>query len=270
MSEEIKRADVVVPWCLLATLLINGTLGFAMVIAVLYSMGDIDAALAESPRYPFIAIFHHAVGSTAGAAVMASIIVVMTFNALVACHASTSRVFWAFARDRAIPGWRALKTVNPRTKIPVHSVLTTAVISAILSLVNIGDDTAFNGVISISVAGVFASYLVATSLLLYRRVTGGIREPLPEDTEDPITNTIGSRLTWGPWRVPGVIGVANNVFACCFLVFILFFSYWPSVKDVTPETMNWAVLVTVVVLCFSISYYLTSARKVYSGPVVEL
>ncbi|KAI0839456.1 amino acid transporter [Hypoxylon sp. FL0890] len=266
MSEEIRNAAVVVPRSLLTGLLINGTLGFGMLIATLYCMGDIDAALAENPHYPFMAIFANATGSTAGAAVMSAIVVVMAFSATTGCLASTSRVYWAFARDRGLPGWRILKKVSPRTSIPIYSVITTTVIAIILSLVNIGDATAFNGVISISTAGLFGSYLVAASLLLYRRVTGGIRVATDDDV---LTNTVGSSLTWGPWRLHGALGIANNIFSCIYLVFVFFFSFWPPSLEVTPETMNYAVLVFGAVILFSMLYYVVWARKVYNGPIIE-
>lgn len=239
-----------------------------MLLATLYCKGDLDAAVAEDGHYPFMPIFRNAVGSTGAAVVMSAIIVVMIFIASTGCLASTSRVYWAFARDRALPGWRFLKKTSPRTSIPRNAVLTAAIISVILSLVNIGDPTAFNGVISISIEGLLGSYLVAASLLLYRRLTGGIREFHPDD--DTMTNTVGSRLTWGPWRLPGVPGIANNCFTCGFIVFVLFFSFWPTYRDVTPQTMNWAALVTVMALSFSILYYWIWARKVYTGPLIEV
>lgn len=266
MSEEIRNAAVVVPRSLLTGLLINGTLGFGMLIATLYCMGDIDAALAENPHYPFMAIFRNATGSTAGAAVMSAIVVVMAFSATTGCLASTSRIYWAFARDRGLPGWRTLKKVSPRTSIPIYSVITTAVIAIILSLVNIGDATAFNGVISISTAGLFGSYLVAAALLLYRRVTGGIRVA---NDDDVLTNTVGSSLTWGPWRLHGALGIANNIFSCIYLIFVFFFSFWPPSLEVTPETMNYAVLVFGTVILFSMIYYAVWARKIYNGPIIE-
>lgn len=270
LSEEIHNASTVIPWSLIATLIINGTLGFAMIIATLFCMGDIDAALLEDSHYPFMPILRHAVGSTAGAVVLSSIVVVMTFIAATGCIASSSRVYWAFARDRGLPGWRFLNKTSSRTKIPRNAVLTTAIISAIISLVNIGNPTAFNGVISISIAGLLGSYLIATSLLLYRRVKGQIREPSDDDSDDAITNTIGTHLTWGPWRLRGALGVANNIFACCFILFALFFSFWPPVREVTPQTMNWAAVATSAVLAFSILYYFVRARKVYTGPVIEI
>ncbi|KAI1311116.1 putative GABA permease [Xylaria venustula] len=266
MSEEIRNAAVVVPRSLMTGLAVNGTLGFAMMVATLYSLGNIDVALAENPQYPFMSVFRHAVGSTAGATVMSSLVVIMSFSATTGCLASTSRIYWAFARDRGVPGWEVLKKISPRTSIPQNAVLVTVVISIILSLVNIGNSVAFNGVISISIAGLFGSYLIAASLLLYRRVTGAIR---PRHDDDTLTNTIGGNLTWGPWRVRGALGIANNAFSCAYLTYIFIFSFFPPVRDVTPQTFNWAVLGFGAVVAFSMVYYVAWARKTYTGPVVE-
>lgn len=248
-------------------LTINGTLGFAMMIATLYAIGNIDDALAENPQYPFMAIFRNAVGSTAGATVMSAIVVIMSFSATTGCLASASRIYWAFARDRGLPGWKFLKKVSPRTSIPDHAVLVTVIISIVLSLVNIGNAQAFNGVLSISIAGLFGSYLIASVLLLYRRVTGAIHTQQDDDT---LTNTIGGSLTWGPWRLRGVFGIANNAFSCVYLIYIFFFSFWPPGKEVTPQNFNWAVLVFGTVVSFSVVYYVAWARKIYTGPIVEL
>jgi choline transport protein len=269
MSEEIRNAALVIPRSLLTGLAINGALGFAMVIVVLYCLAawDLDAALAENPAYPFMAIFRHAVGSTAGAAAMSSLMVIMCFTATTGCIASTSRLYWAFARDRGLPGWRILMKTSPRTSIPLYAVLTSIVIAIILSLVNIGDATAFNGVISISIAGLFGSYLMAALLLLHRRLRGEIREPSPDDR---LTNTVDSSLIWGPWRLRGLLGIINNAFSCVYLSFIFFFSFWPANREVTPETMNWAILVFGAVVSFSVLYYMAWARRVYSGPIVEI
>lgn len=81
---------------------------------------------------------------------------------------------------------------------------------------------------------------------------------------------MGSRLRWGPWRLPGLFGVVNNIFSCIYLVFIFIFCFSPVEKDVTPQNMNWAILVFGFVLCFSMVYYAVWARKLYSGPIVEI
>jgi choline transport protein len=163
------------------------------------------------------------------------------------------------------------KQISDRTSIPVNAVAFTSFIACLLALINIGSTTAFNGVISVSIAGLFSSYLLTSGLLLYRRCTGAI---LPAsgafDLDAPSTTNDGMvRVYWGPWRIPGILGIANNAFACIYLLFVFFFSFWPSYAEVTPATMNWSILVTGAIAVFSAVYYLVWARKNYHGPVVE-
>ncbi|KAI1337249.1 amino acid/polyamine transporter I [Xylariaceae sp. FL0016] len=266
MAEEVRNPAITIPRSLMVGLCINGVLGFSMLVATMYCMGEIDARLAENPIYPFMAIFHNAVGSVAGAAAMSAVIIILAFSATTGIVSSTSRIYWAFSRDRGLPGWRTLKRVSPRTSIPVYCVMVTIAIAIILSLVNIGSATAFNGVISISVAGLFGSYLIAAALLLYHRVTGGIHLP---NSEDLLTNTVGTSLTWGPWRLPKVLGIINNTLTCAYLIFVLFFSFWPSYSQVIPQNMNWSILVFGAVTLFSMVYYAFWARKTYQGPLIE-
>lgn len=110
---------------------------------------------------------------------------------------------------------------------------------------------------------------MATSLLLYRRCTGGFR--LPDPSAFPaLANTTGAELVWGPWRIRGVLGIVNNTFACIYLVIILFFSFWPPAIPVMASTMNYSSLVTGAVAIFSVVYYFVWAHKDYKGPIVEV
>lgn len=160
--------------------------------------------------------------------------------------------------------------VNHRTGIPLNSVGVTSVVACILATVNIGDPAAFNGVISLTIAALYGSYLIVALLLLQRRLKGQISDPDDSEADLNLSNTIGRKLTWGPWRLRGAFGVVNNIFSCCYLTFVLFFSFWPARTPVTPQNMNWAVLVTGVVVIFSSCYYVVWAKKTYAGPLVEV
>jgi amino acid transporter len=69
MSEEVRSANVVVPQSLIYTIFINGALGFAMAIAILFCTTDAKAAIesADTLYYPFLYIFKNALNSTTGA-----------------------------------------------------------------------------------------------------------------------------------------------------------------------------------------------------------
>ena len=268
MSEEIQGAATVVPQSIMFSIVLNGSMGFGMVIALLFCLGDVDAALNTPTGYPFIEIFYQAVQSRTGASVMVSLIVVLAICATVGTMASASRQLWSFSRDKALPGWRILQRVHPTTHVPLVAVALTTTVSVLLALIILGSSVAFNDIISTSVVGLFGSYFMASALLLYRRLRGDIRPH--ESSLNTIVNVPGAPLEWGPWRVRGVFGLINNVLTVAYLIVIFFFSLWPPAVAPTVSEMNYSVLMLGGTLILSTIWYFVSARKVYTGPVVEV
>ncbi|KAI1279066.1 choline transport protein [Xylaria sp. FL0933] len=176
---------------------IHVSLGFGMMVVTLYYMGDISAALAENPIFPFMAIFCNALYSTTAAAVLSSIPVVLEFSATTGEY---------------------LKRVNPRTSIPSYAVATTAIVAILLCPVNTGRSIAFYGAISISIVGLFGSYLIAACLLLYRRISGRIVPP--ESHFWPALIEITPQNTNWSILVTGVV--------------VIFSSYTRPVIEITP------------------------------------
>lgn len=106
MAEEVANASVAIPRAILLSVLINGTLGFSMLIAVLFCMGDVQEALKTPTGYPYMQIFYQATSSMPGTLTMISILLIIAVCSVIGMLAATSRQFWSFARDRGVPGWR--------------------------------------------------------------------------------------------------------------------------------------------------------------------
>lgn len=148
-------------------------------------------------------------------------------------------------------------------------------ISILLGLISVGSAVAFNDLVSLAVSGLYASYLVACLLLLWRRCTGSIQdiaEVPPSDTHLLNTNLSGTagKLVWGPWKMPEVLGRLVNAFACVYLPIVFFFTFWPPATPVTPVMMNYSSLVLGFVAIVSGLYYTLRAHKTYKGPVVNV
>jgi choline transport protein len=148
------------------------------------------------------------------------------------------------------------------------SISLTMVIAVLLSFIGLGSAVAFNNVVSLSINGLYTSYLIGNTLLLYRRTTGMIK---PYSTTDKtLTNTIDAEyLTWGPWKIPEPFGTIINAFGCVYLFVMLVFSFWPISNHPLPESMNYSSLMCGVVAIFSLVYYFCWGRRTYTGPVVE-
>ena len=133
-------------------------------------------------------------------------------------------------------------------------------LAALVGLINIGSSTAFNDVVSLVLEGFYSSYLMACTLLLYRRVKGDIGDA---------DSALSMSYRWGPWRAPGALGTIINACACIYLIILSFFSLWPAVLPLTPANMNYSSLVTGSVIIFGTAFYFFSAHRIYKGPIVD-
>ena len=77
------------------------------------------------------------------------------------------------------------------------------------------------------------------------------------------------QLVWGPFHLPGWIGIINNAYACIYMIFVIFWSLWPTQADTNYQNMNYSIVVTGGVVIFSIVWYYVRGRKEYTGPTVD-
>lgn len=100
LSEEMHNAATGVPRAMVSAVVINGALGFAFLVAILFCMGDIASALDTNTGFPIIQIFYNITGSKGAASAMSSAVVLMASLSTIPLVASAARVMWAFARDQ--------------------------------------------------------------------------------------------------------------------------------------------------------------------------
>jgi choline transport protein len=96
MSEELKDARKTVPQAMILTTVVNGLMGWVMVITFCFCIGDSLAEIIDSPTgYPFIEVFYKVTGTVGGATGMTIFIVVMNVAANLASVATASRLVWS-------------------------------------------------------------------------------------------------------------------------------------------------------------------------------
>lgn len=122
MSEEIQNAATVVPKSIVWCIVLNGVVGLAMYIAILFCIGDLEAAIHTDFIYPFIEVLVQATNSTAGSAVILAILIIVDLALVIGVVAAASRMLWSFARDRGVPGWRQVSKVReaPNSQTPLN------------------------------------------------------------------------------------------------------------------------------------------------------
>ncbi|RMZ84934.1 hypothetical protein DV738_g238, partial [Chaetothyriales sp. CBS 135597] len=289
LAEETSNAAKNIPRAILCSMCLNGTVGFVMMITVLYSLGDVESVLSTPTGYPFIQVF--AIQNTAGASVMVAVVLCLTWACALGITTTASRMTWAFARDRGMPFSRILSKVAKHNRVPIYAACAASGLAALLHLIYIGSSVAFNDVVSLTITGFYSSYFLPASMLLYRRIKGQVAEYRPhhpasydpegvvnDDNDNNNNNNEGinrrlsviqAPLMWGPFHLPGWFGIINNAYACTYMIFVIFWSVWPPATPVTAESMNYSVVVTGGVIIFSIVWYIFRGRHEYHGPLID-
>ena len=104
MSEELRDASKVLPRSMIWTTILNGAMGWIILITFCFTLGNLDDVISSPTGQPYIAVFYTATESYVGASVLSSLVIFMAMFCNLSITATASRQLWSFARDQGIPG----------------------------------------------------------------------------------------------------------------------------------------------------------------------
>jgi amino acid transporter len=169
---------------------------------------------------------------------------------------SASRTWYAFARDRAIPGWFIFRRVN-RDRVPFNAVIGVSVFALIIAIPALfGENNipfAFFAITGICTVGLYIAYVIPVYLRL----------------------RAGDRFRPGPWTLGSRYKIVNSIaiFFVVLVVFALDLPYTPAGlpwnDDFDTSLVNYTPLAIIIPLIFG-GWYLLSAKNKYQGPVRTL
>lgn len=267
MSEEIHDASITLPRAMMWTIVINGSLGFVMLISFCFCMGDVSTILSDPNVMPFVQTFLIATKSPAGATALTTITIVLTACGCITNVATASRQMFAFARDSGLPFSSFLAHVRPtefRTihsmiiadessqvrpgwNVPLNAVMVSFIITILLSLINIGSNVAFNAIASLGTAALISSYIVSITCVTIKRYRS-------------------DKLPHARWSL-GKFGGPINIVSIAYIIVVFIFSFFPQSVAIAPDSMNWNVLIYGVTLSFAVAWYFIQGKKQYAGPI---
>ncbi|KAF4449345.1 amino acid permease [Fusarium albosuccineum] len=250
LAEEMPHASRNVPIAMVGSVSINGFMGLVYATMLLFSTGPLESLLQTPTGFPFMQIFLDVTKSPAGASVMSFILTCVAIAATVAGITSTSRTLWAFARDKSTPFDKHLSKVDRRLQIPIYAILVVTVLQLLLGLIYLGNTTAFNAILSMAVIGMYTSYALPIAQMLYAR------------------RRILTAKDFGPFKLGSVVGPVANVISLVWIVVVIVFSTFPTTMPVTPQNMNYSIVVMAGWLFSGIVYYIFRGRYKFEVPVV--
>lgn len=222
----------------------NVTLGFIMLITMLFCMGSLEDALAA--EVPYLQLFRNT-GSTSMALALTIILLILISAGNITTLATTSREVFAFSRDRGFPFSAWLSRIDGSHLIPFNAVYATAFWSGVLCLINLGSTFAFETIVSLTLLALLSTYMLSIGCVLLKRLRG---ESLPS----------------ARWSL-GRLGLPVNAFAFAYSGFALVFSCFPVGLPVDTSTANWAPAVWAGVVLLSLFSSFTHGKNRFTAPV---
>ena len=207
-AEETRGAAVAAAQGVWRSVFYSSIIGWILLLSFLFAVPD--AAVVTDAAGFVGAIFIEALDSWA-----AKLIFIIATVGQLFCGAagltSASRTWYAFSRDRAIPGWAIFRRVN-RQKVPFNSVIAVSVVSAIIAIPALfGENNipfAFYALTGICAIGLYVAYV----LPIYLRLRAG------------------DAFKVGPWNLGSKYKMVNGIaiFFVILVVFSLSLPYTPG------------------------------------------
>jgi amino acid transporter len=234
----------------------SAVIGWFVLLAFLFAVQGDEGAKEVSKSAGFVGtIFTTALDSWAAKLVIL-IATVGQFFCGAAGLTSASRTWYAFSRDRGMPGWFIFRRVN-RDRVPFNAVIAVSVFSLIIAIPALFGKNdipfAFFALTGICTVGLYLAYIIPVYLRLRK----------------------GDAFETGPWNLGRRYKVVN-VLAILFVIVVVFaldLPYTPAGlpwnADFDSSVVNYTPLAIVLPLIFGV-WYLISAKDRYQGPVRTL
>ena len=168
---------------------------------------------------------------------------------------SASRTWYAFSRDRGMPGWALFRRVTIK-RVPLYAVLAVSVASLIITIpayfgTKTGVPWAYFAITAICTVGLYLAYIIP----VYLRLRQG-------DKFSPGPWTLGRHYKW------------INILAIAFVVLVVYSLDGPTTAVGAPwnsgftwTAFNYSPLVLVIGLIVGIWWWWGGAKNHYHGPV---
>jgi amino acid transporter len=254
VAEETQGAEEAAAKGVWQSVALSAVIGWFVLLAILFAATNVDAV--NEGFGTSISVFTSADMNQNWAEAIILIACIGQFFCGMACVTSCSRTFYAFSRDRAVPGWKLWSRVSSKG-VPSIAVVMSCFLALLIVLPaffasdKFVPPVAFFAVTAIGTVGLYIAYVTP----VYLRWRAG-------DSFQVRSWNLGPRYKW--------INVVAVVFvALMFIILILPFSSLgvPWESDFDWSFFNYTPLVVALVLIGTGLAWVLGANKTYKGPV---
>jgi amino acid transporter len=221
VAEETPNPGTAIPRAMRMTIYVGMTAAAFVCLALILAQPDIAGVIAGKNTTPVETVLLTVFGPL-GAKLVVAVVMVSFMSCILSLQAATSRLVFAYARDKMIIGSEFFSAISEHTHVPVRALVLSGIVAALIVCFGYFFQNAIATIVNSAIIGIYAAFQMIVVGALAARLRGW--KP-------------GGQFTLGAWGLP------VNVVALCYGVGAIIDMIWPR-TPAAPWYINYAMSVT--------------------------
>lgn len=171
VAEEVSDPTVRIPRAMMLTILIGGVSGLMSYAGYVLAAPKLQQIVAGNDADPIRSILESSLG-IAGSKVFLCIAITAFVSCVLSLQAAGSRLLYAFARDRMLPGSAWLSKMSERHAVPANALLVACVIPILICLYVYTEPDQLPRITAFAVLGIYIAFQAVVLAALRQRIKG--------------------------------------------------------------------------------------------------
>jgi amino acid transporter len=171
VAEEVSDPSVRIPRAMMLTILIGGVSGLMSYAGYVLAAPNLQAIIDGDDPDPIPSILESSLG-VVGSKIFLCIAITAFISCVLSLQAAGSRLLYAFARDRMLPGSSWLAKMSARHAVPANALLVACVIPILICLYVYAQPNQLPRITAFAVLGIYIAFQAVVLAALRQRLKG--------------------------------------------------------------------------------------------------
>lgn len=242
VAEETPNPGIAIPRAMRMTIYVGMSAAAFVCLALILAQPDIGAVISGKQTDPVDALLLSVFGPI-GSKLVVAVVMVSFMSCILSLQAATSRLVFAYARDKMIVANGYLSAISPHTHVPTRALAMSGIVAAAIVCLGLFFQSAIGTIVNSAIIGIYAAFQMIVLGALAARLRGW--KP-------------AGKFTLGKWAM------TVNVIALAYGIGAIVDMLWPRTPD-APWYVNYAMSVTWLGIVGVGALYMTLGRPYDQG-----
>lgn len=171
VAEETPNPGLSIPRAMRMTIYVGMAAAAFVCLGLILAVPDIAAVIAGKNTAPVESVLLSVFGPI-GAKCVVAVVMVSFMSCILSLQAATSRLIFAYARDRMIVGSGFFSAISPHTHVPVRALVLSGIVAGIIVGLGYFFQNAILTIVNSAIIGIYAAFQMIVLGALVARLRG--------------------------------------------------------------------------------------------------